>query len=85
MGGAARRACWRGWAAPAAKEKGERGEWVQELAWAVFWRRGRRELGWLEKKTCDCGCSSWHTRRGERAGPIWPGGLGRGEPVRLAG
>jgi hypothetical protein len=45
MDDAARRACWRGWATPVAKEEGERGKWVQEPVWAVFWRRGRKESG----------------------------------------
>jgi hypothetical protein len=85
MDDAARRACWRGWATPVAKEEGERGKWVQEPVWAVFWRRGRKESGVLEKKTCGGGCSGWHTRREGRARPIWPGGLGRATPERLVG
>jgi hypothetical protein len=85
MDGAARRGCWRDWATPAAKEEGERGEWVQEPAWAVFWRHGHRESGVLEKKTCGSGCSGWHMRREGQAGPIWTSGLGRAAPARLSG
>jgi hypothetical protein len=61
------------------------GEDEQEQRDARFWRKISRPL--LPASAAPGGLLGEKVQagRGGAAGPIWPGGLGRGEPARLAG